>query len=40
MTVTSRELCLRILIYVLVFVLCKKTANFLIIFLNIIFKIL
>ena len=33
MTFRSRELCLRILIFVLVFVLCQKTGNFLIILL-------
>ena len=30
-----RELCLRFLLFVLVFILCKKKGNFLVIFLNI-----
>ena len=30
-----RELCLRFFIFVLVFILCKKTGNFFVIFLNI-----
>ena len=30
-----RELCLRFLIFVLLFILCKKTGNFFVIFLNI-----
>ena len=39
MTCTSRELCLRILIYVLVFVLCQKTGNYSIILCIFFFKI-
>ena len=30
-----RELCLRFVLFILVFILCKKTGNFLVIFLNI-----
>ena len=35
-----REMCLRFLIFVLVFILCKKTGNFLVIFFYIFFYIL
>ena len=31
----SRELCLRFFVYILVFILCQKTGNFLFIFWNI-----
>ena len=31
----SRELCLRFFVYILVFILCQKTGNFVFIFWNI-----